>query len=180
MPATLRLSNISDVQLEQLSRDNPGWQLERSERGTLLVSPTSSEDGARSAEALVQLALWSPGGPGGKVFDSSTGFTLRDNSVLSPDAAWISPEHLAKLPAAARRKFWAVSPDVVVELRSQTDSWPEVQQKNQALRRQWNRIRNRDRSLSSRHVCDRHPAAWPLIRRQRDHRCNRRSLKARC
>jgi Uma2 family endonuclease len=125
----LRFTNISDEDLEALSRDNPGWQLERNDCGTLILSPTSSEDGARSAEALVQLALWSRSGPGGKVFDSSTGFRLPDGSVLSPDAAWISPETLAKLPPAARRKFWPVAPDVVVELRSETDAWPDVQQK---------------------------------------------------
>jgi Uma2 family endonuclease len=129
MRATVRLTPITDDDLMQISHDNPGWQIERDATGALLLSPTSSADGARSAEVLVQLGLWARAGTGGKIFDSSTGFRLPDGSVLSPDAAWISDESLANLSPETRKKYWPIAPDVVVEVRSDSDSWRTVQAK---------------------------------------------------
>lgn len=57
---------------------------------------------------------------------------MKDGSVLSPDAAWISAAKLAGLPREARRKYWPIAPDIVVEIRSETDSWPRLQEKLRA------------------------------------------------
>jgi Uma2 family endonuclease len=127
MIATFRLP-VTDDDLVRASADNPGWQIERDPSGALVVSPTSSEDGARSGEVLRQLANWAHGG-GGKVFDSSTGFKMPDGAVLSPDAAWISPESLAALSPERRGTFWEIAPDVVIEVCSKSDDWSRVKAK---------------------------------------------------
>jgi hypothetical protein len=48
---------MSDQELEKLGQLNPGWSFERDD-GSILMSPTHSEGGAHSAEALIQLAYW--------------------------------------------------------------------------------------------------------------------------
>jgi hypothetical protein len=51
------------------------------------MSPTYTDSGARSAEALAQLAAWrARTAAGGKLFDSSTGFRMSTGLVLDFDA----------------------------------------------------------------------------------------------
>ncbi len=114
---------ISDENLEAIGHANPGWQIERDARGGLVVSPTSSGDGAKSTEAVLQLGAHAKR-VGGKVFDSSTGFTMPDGSVLSPDASWLDSDQLRE--ADRNATFWRVVPAVVVEVRSQSDRWAET------------------------------------------------------
>jgi Uma2 family endonuclease len=107
--------SVSDLDLMRISSDNPGWQIERADDGALLVSPTSTPGGAKSAEALVQLALYAKRA-GGKPFDSSTGFKTPGGGVVSPDASWVSAERAAQ--HAADDGYWATMPDIVIEVAS--------------------------------------------------------------
>ncbi len=114
-----------DDALARLSRESPDWRFEVDAEGSLIVSPTYSEGGARDAEAVVQLHVYAKR-VGGKAFGSSTGFRLADRSVRSPDASWISGEHIARLTPEERSKFWQTCPDVVIEVLSDTDSWNDL------------------------------------------------------
>ena len=116
---------FDDDAIERLSRESPGWKLELDSLGRLLVSPTFSDGGARDLEAGAQLHAYATRN-GGKAFGSSTGFRLADGSVRAPDAAWISAERIAGLEPDARTKYWRIAPDVVVEILSESDSWPEL------------------------------------------------------
>ncbi|GAC1301903.1 MAG: Uma2 family endonuclease [Vulcanimicrobiaceae bacterium] len=120
------LPRLSDDDLERISRLNPGWAFERDDDGVLLVSPTHTTGGPRNVAALAQLLAWSQRGAGGKVFDSSTGFTLPSGAVRSPDASWVSAERIAALSDRERRGFWPLCPDVVVEIASESDAWSEL------------------------------------------------------
>jgi Uma2 family endonuclease len=51
-----------------------------------------------------------------KSFDSSTGFRLPDNSVLSPDAALVALDRWQALSDAERRGFAPLCPGLAVEL----------------------------------------------------------------
>jgi len=57
-------------------------------------------------------------------FDSSTGFRLPDNSVLSPDASLVALARWQALSANERRGFAPLCPDLVVELASPSDEGP--------------------------------------------------------
>jgi len=59
-----------------------------------------------------------------KSFDSSTGFRLPDNSVLSPDAALVALDRWQALSDAERRGFAPLCPDLVVELANPSDAGP--------------------------------------------------------
>lgn len=117
-----------DDGIERFSRANPGWRVEYTAAGVLSLSPTFSDSGPRNVEAAAQLRDFAKKA-GGKVFGSSTGFRIPGAGLKSPDAAWISAEHLARLSAAQMQKFWTVCPDVIIEILSETDSWSEVQAK---------------------------------------------------
>ncbi len=55
------------------------------------------------------------------MYDSSGGFYLPDGSMLSPDAAYCTPERLAAVTQQDRKGFPHVCPDFVIELLFETD-----------------------------------------------------------
>jgi Uma2 family endonuclease len=116
------VQRVSDSDLQRISRENPGWQFERTDDGALLVSPTSTPGGAKSAEALIQLGMYSKR-VGGKAF-SSTGFKTPAGGVVSPDASWIRADRLGAF--ATEDGYWATMPDVVIEVASKSDTWADV------------------------------------------------------
>jgi Uma2 family endonuclease len=125
MSVQLRLrSEVSDIVLMQMGSDNPGYTFEREEDGSLIVSPTSTKGGAKSAEALGQLYLYAKT-HGGKAFDSSTGFAIGPGvRMYAPDASWVSQPRIdAQQGSPSENGFWSISPDVVIEVKSKTDDW---------------------------------------------------------
>lgn len=122
----------NDADLIRVSKSHPGYRFEREADGAIFVSPTSTNDGARSAEALVQLAAYAKR-YGGKAFDSSTGFAVGPGQTIrSPDASWVSAERIASLEPHQRTGFWPISPDVAIEVRSRTDDIEELVAKTRA------------------------------------------------
>jgi Uma2 family endonuclease len=133
LPESLSLSaslcvglRFSPEQFAELCQANPEAVLELASDGSLiLITPTGSETGARNSapNALLWQALKRSGLPL-KLFDSSTGFRLADNSVLSPDAALLALDRWQALTAEQRRGFAPLCPDLVVELASPSDEGP--------------------------------------------------------
>jgi Uma2 family endonuclease len=104
-------------QFAELCQANPEAVLELAADGSLiLMTPTGSETGARNGELFFQIKAWARASGRWKVFDSSTGFRLPDNSVLSPDAALVALDRWQALSDAERRGFAPLCPDLVVEL----------------------------------------------------------------
>ena len=121
---------ISDEEFEALCRENRDVRLERTKEGAVRVNPpTGGWTGSGNSEITFQLTNWWSKHERGRVFDSSTGFRLPDGSTLSPDACYLSEERLRRLPKGGLRGFPRVCPDFVIELFSESDSLPEVQQK---------------------------------------------------
>ena len=85
---------ITDDDLVELSRVNPGWKFERSNMGELIARPTSPSGGAKSGEAFAQLSLYAKVS-GGKAYDAATGLKMSGGGVVSPDASWIRADRIA-------------------------------------------------------------------------------------
>lgn len=120
---------VSDDQLEALCAANQGFQFERTKEGEIRVNPPtelSTSDG--NAEIIHQLRLWWKSHRKGKVADSNAGFYLKDGSMLSSDAAFLTPETLAGTPAAAKG-LPRLCPDFVIELLSRSDSLSDARAK---------------------------------------------------
>lgn len=109
---------------------NPDLRVERNKHGQImLMSPTGSETGIFDSELTGELIIWNRKYKLGKVFGSSAGFTLPDNSVKSADVAWIRNERWENLPANDRKKFAHICPDFVAEIQSPSDSHTELRGK---------------------------------------------------
>ena len=73
----------NDRDLMRVAGENPGYSFEREANGSVVVSPTNTKGGAKSAEACGQLRDYKKRF-GGNVFDSNTGFAIRarDNASI--------------------------------------------------------------------------------------------------
>ena len=122
LTASLRLT---PEQFAQVCDANPDAVLELAADGSLIpMTPTGSETGARNGELFFQIKTWARARGGWMAFDSSTGFRLPDNSVLSPDASLVALARWQALSANERRGFAPLCPDLVVELASPSDEGP--------------------------------------------------------
>ena len=123
---------LTDDQFFEFCQINSEQRFERSASGELIVlSPTGSESGNRNASLIVQVGVWAEQDGTGLIFDSSTGFTLPNGAVRSPDVAWISKFRWNAIPPAQRKKFAPICPEFVVELRSPSDDLSTLQAKMQ-------------------------------------------------
>ena len=130
-PVRLRFERpMTDEELMQFCAANEMVRVERDANGELiLMSPSGSGTGRTNSELIYQLAAWARETNSGVVFDSNAGFTLPDGSMRSPDAAWIAWPRWNALSKEEQEGFAPICPEFVIELRSPSDSLPELQAK---------------------------------------------------
>ena len=124
-PIAVRLAES----FEDVVAKNPELRIEQAANGEVIfLSPTGGESGKRNANIIVQLGHWAIS-HGGAAFDSSTLFCLPNGAKRSPDAAWISADRWQALTDAERKAYPPLSPDFVIELRSESDRLVDLQEK---------------------------------------------------
>jgi Uma2 family endonuclease len=130
---TLKIPNLSTEGFKELCKENNHLQLERASTGEIIVMPpTFPWTGKKNFSLIGQLFAWIEKTELGIGFDSSTGFTLRNGAVYSPDASWIKNDRWEALTQMQQQEeFSPIAPDFVVELRSSSDSLKKLQQKMQ-------------------------------------------------
>ncbi|MFN7899677.1 MAG: Uma2 family endonuclease [Synechococcaceae cyanobacterium] len=102
---------LTPEQFAQVCEANPEAVLELAADGSLIaMTPTGSDIGARNGESFFQINSWVRSSGGWIAFDSSTGFRLPDDSVLSPDVALVALERWNALSDGQRRGFAPLSP----------------------------------------------------------------------
>ena len=115
-------SRLTDEEFFQFCIQNKDLRIERnSQLQILIMSPVSTKSNYSSGAVFAQLYMWSIVDNNGFAFDSSTGFTLPDRSVLSPDACWISKERWNTVSEVDKDRFAPICPEFVVEVRSKSD-----------------------------------------------------------
>jgi Uma2 family endonuclease len=125
------ITDLTDEQFQKLCQANPDLQLERTAAGELIVMPpTGWESGQRNMKVAARLQNWTEGNGTGIAFDSSTGFTLPNGAVRSPDAAWVRQDRMNALNPDPDG-FLPLAPDFVIELRSASDRLKPLQAKMQ-------------------------------------------------
>lgn len=135
IPIKSRFLNMSEKDFFEFSQELEGLKAERAADGTIYIMElTGSETGNLNSEVNTEVNLWNRTSRQGKTFDSSSGFTLPDKSVRSPDVSWIALKRWKALPAEDRKKFAHISPDFVIEIRSPSDSFTLLQEKMVAYR----------------------------------------------
>lgn len=115
--------DMSEEEFYQLCIQNRDLQFERNVDGNIIVmSPTSSLSGDLNSEIDFQLRQWNKKTKLGKCFDSSTGFTLPNGAVRSPDASFISTARWNALSPEEQKGFARICPDFIIELMSESDT----------------------------------------------------------
>ena len=121
--------NMDDDTFFDFCQDNQHLRIERNANGTIIIMPpTGTLTGEKNSEITTDLGLWKRKN-GGHSFDSSTGFTLDNTAVRSPDASWMSDERYSSVELVELKKFARIVPEFVVELMSESDSLRELQDK---------------------------------------------------
>jgi Uma2 family endonuclease len=135
MPLTVTLPAIAPMTLTEFHafcEANSNLRIERTSTGEVIIMPPAfSDTGNRNFNLAVQLGTWANQDGTGLGFDSSSGFTLPNGAVRSPDASWIRRERWNALTDAERASFAPICPDFVIELRSASDSLTRLQTKMQ-------------------------------------------------
>lgn len=115
-------NGLSDKAFEEFCFSNKELLIEREPDGKIkIMSPVAPSSGNNEAEFIADLKIYERRN-GGKSFSSSTGFTLPDSSVKSPDACYISEEKMATIAKDEMHHFTSIVPDFVVEVISPTDT----------------------------------------------------------
>jgi Uma2 family endonuclease len=126
------LKKISDDDFFEFCRLNRDWRIERTSDGDLIfIAPTGAETGGRNFALTALFGQWVMKDGTGKGFDSSTGFTLPNGAIRSPDLSWVELSRWNALTDEERKRFSPLCPDFIVELRSESDSMGELQDKMQ-------------------------------------------------
>jgi Uma2 family endonuclease len=131
LPARIRpRTPMTDEELFRFCGANEMLRVERDANGELiLMSPSGLEGDGANAEVTTDLTVWARQDGRGKSFGSNGGFTLPDGSMRSPDGAWLSWQRWNALASTERKRFGHVTPEFVIELRSESDSLVELQEK---------------------------------------------------
>ncbi len=137
MAIELRLpeQGLTEEMLLALSRENPGYRLERSAEGKLIVSPPNGfAASGGEGNLFTQVSNWADASGLGRSYPPTAGMTLPDTSIVSPDTTYVTKETLAALPPEDYRvAFIHIVPDVVFELVSPSDDRADVEEKIDAF-----------------------------------------------
>jgi Uma2 family endonuclease len=129
-PTTLQ--KMSQEQFYEFCYLNPDLRIERTTQGEVIVMPPAFADtGNRNFKIIAQLGNWSDQDGTGEGFGSSTGFTLPNGAIRSPDAAWIKLDRWNSLTDEQKASFSSICPDFVIELRSAIDTLNDLKEKMQ-------------------------------------------------
>lgn len=128
----LPIRNMTHDEFYYFCQENPDFKFERDSTGKITtMALTGGTTGRRNTDLTTDLNLWNRSAKLGIVFDSSTGFTLRNDANRSPDAAFVRSERWNRLAPEQQSKFPPLCPDFVVELMSDSDSLRDATAKMQ-------------------------------------------------
>jgi Uma2 family endonuclease len=123
---------LNDEEFFEFCQLNPGLHIERTSNGEVVIMPPhGGESGKQGMEAGGSLWQWAKTDGTGIVFGSSTGFTLPNGAVRSPDLAWVRRARWEALTKEERKRFPPLCPDFVGEIRSPSDRIAGLQEKMQ-------------------------------------------------
>ncbi|WP_255070991.1 Uma2 family endonuclease [Lacihabitans sp. LS3-19] len=125
------IGKFSDEELISLCLANPDLNIERDEKGQILInmSPTYALTSSFNSLILIELGLWNRKKKTGTIFESNSAFFLPDSSMKGPDVAWISKGRWQNLSLKEKKSIPKLVPDFIIELQSETDNQAELKQK---------------------------------------------------
>ena len=121
---------MTDDQFLRFCADNEYIKLELSaQRELVIMPPGNPESGSQNSGLTALVYNWSKQDGRGVSFDSSSLFRLPNGAVRAPDASWMARDRWEAVPRSERRRIPDVVPEFVMELRSPSDTLPDLQRK---------------------------------------------------
>lgn len=111
--------------LENLQEQLPDYRMELVNGEIVVMSPSGYESDEVAFEVGRQIANWVRPRKLGRVTGSSAGFTLPNSNTRAPDVSFVQAERLRRSP----RSFAELAPDLMVEVKSPTDSLTKLREK---------------------------------------------------
>lgn len=113
---------VNEEQFFYFCAKNRDLRIERDKNQNILImAPLGGIGGYYEAGVNAQVTNWNQKTKLGYVFSPSTGFTLPNGAMRSPDVAWIQKARWDKVPLHDKEKFAHICPDFVIEIRSKSD-----------------------------------------------------------
>lgn len=124
-------TQFTDDELFAFCAVNKELRIERDENGKLIImSPAGGLSSHHNFIVNAVFGQWVVAHKNlGIAFDSSGGFRLADKSMRAPDAAWVRKERWEQLQLEDKKKFPPLTPDFIIEIRSESDALPELKGK---------------------------------------------------
>lgn len=114
----------------QLCMQNRDLIAEREPDGRIIImSPITFLTGNLKSRLNAYVTIWAIEHGMGETASASTGFTLPNGAVRSPDTAWVSDERLQACSEEKLNQFPPLVPDFVAEIRSKSDKLKPLQRK---------------------------------------------------
>jgi Uma2 family endonuclease len=112
----MTLKDVEQVQTA-LSQAGLDYDVELENGKISLVGPSDIVSSEISSRLIAFLFAWVNPRRWGRVFDSAGGFILPDSNLTAPDVSFVRAARLRQSP----RYFGEIVPDLVVEIKSQSD-----------------------------------------------------------
>lgn len=129
-PVVLHPRPMTDEEFLAFCGEYPDCFIESNAEGEIIIMPPAGpETSTRNVRILVPLQVWADADGRGEVTESSSGFRLPNGARRAPDAAWVSHERLAQVPASKRGGIFRTAPEFVIELMPPSDRLRAAQAK---------------------------------------------------
>jgi Uma2 family endonuclease len=122
----LTVKHLEQVQ-EILQKEQLDYQLELDDGKIIIMGPSDIQSSEIGSRFIWLLMNWVAPRKLGRVLDSSGGFILPNSDLKAPDVSFIAAARLRQSP----RYFAQMVPDLTVEIKSQSDRIPPLQDKIQ-------------------------------------------------
>ncbi len=131
VPVSLHpLATLTDEEFFEFCQRNKALHIERDAEGEVTVmAPAGGYSSGSNSDLTADFTIWARKNGKGKVFNSSGGFILPNGATRSPDVSWVRFDRLKRLSGQTKVRFIPLAPDLVVELRSQTDGLLTLKEK---------------------------------------------------
>ncbi|GAB4286082.1 MAG: Uma2 family endonuclease [Oscillatoriaceae cyanobacterium] len=120
----LTVKHLEQLQLD-LQNDPGDYQIELREGEIIVMGPSDIVSSYIGAQLSFLLKLWVSPRRLGLVFDSSGGFILPNADLTAPDVSFVSGSRMPR----TKRYFSEIVPDLVVEIKSQSDRLVKLRKK---------------------------------------------------
>ncbi|MBE9460631.1 Uma2 family endonuclease [Dyadobacter sp. UP-52] len=110
---------MNESQFFQFCQLNEGVEFERDSSGNMIILPLRGAlFSLLNVNLSGQLWNWNKKNQTGLIFSSSTGFTLPNGAVRSPDVSWVRKEKWNSLSEEQQQFFAPICPDFIIEIHS--------------------------------------------------------------